>query len=73
MYRPVHSTRREHAKELLHRAGYADGGPTGIEPMGVPGQEPAIPGIAPKSLPPPISTNRRLGRRARSKFSTGAI
>lgn len=71
MYRPVHSTRREHAKGLLRRAGYADGGPTGIEPMGVP-QEPPSPGIAPQPLPPPISTSRRLGRRARTKFRGSA-
>lgn len=72
MYRPVHSTRRSHAKALLARAGYADGGgieggADGIEPDNIP-QEADRPEIISKPIPPPIATHRKLGRRARVKL-----
>ncbi len=72
MYRPVHGRRSEHAHKMLSRAGYAGGGEIdsddSILPDTIGQQEPATPGIAPKPLPAPISTHRRLGRRAMKKL-----
>lgn len=70
MYRPVGHTRRDHAKDLLRRAGYAEGGDVAIEggdegivPDGIPDEGPNA-----TSGPAPFAKPRRLGRRHLKKL-----
>lgn len=67
MYRPVGDTRRNHAKAMLQRAGYEDGGEVvtapDIGPETVPPEKP-MPEIMPHSITKP----RKLGRRARLRL-----
>lgn len=72
MYRPVHSRRREYAHELLKRTGYDSGGlvggDRGIQPDSIGEQEPAVPQIISKPVPPPIVSRRKLGRKVMRKL-----